>query len=74
MISQHNYYRQKHGVNDLINDSVIASDAQTYALKLAKSNTGLQHSNTNYGENLAYQMDSRFKLNKKTCEGEFEVE
>lgn len=74
MISQHNYYRQKHGVDNLEEDSDIVSNAQNYALKLARSNTGLQHSSTKYGENLAYQMDSRFKLNKKTCEGEFEVE
>ena len=69
MVNQHNKYRQLHQVNDLEIDDDISKVSQKYALKLAKSDNGLKHSNGKYGENLAYQMDSRFKLNQKTCTG-----
>ena len=43
--------------------------AQNYAMELAYYDSGLVHSGGNYGENLAYQMDSRFSMDQNTCIG-----
>lgn len=69
MLNQHNIYRNIHQAKNLTIDDSISKISQKYAEKLAKANNELVHSNSNYGENLAYQMDSRFKLDQKTCEG-----
>ena len=67
MVDQHNYYREKHHADDLTIDDDLSKSAQQYAEYLASQNNGLVHSNGDYGENLAYQMDSRLKMNQATC-------
>lgn len=69
MLDQHNMYRQLHQVNDLTLADEISEISQNYAALLADENGGLHHSDTEYGENLAYQMNSRFRLNEETCKG-----
>lgn len=67
MVDQHNYYRAKHHADDLTIDDDLSKSAQQYAEYLASKNNGLVHSNGEYGENLAYQMNSRFKMDESTC-------
>jgi uncharacterized protein YkwD len=61
MLQRHNQLRSKHGAPALSQDTTLNSNAQAYAIKLARSDSGLVHSGgRGYGENLAYIMDSRF--------------
>ena len=69
MVNAHNYYRARHRANGLSLERNLMNSAQNYAIRLARSNSGLVHSGGNYGENLAYQMDSRLKMNQNTCYG-----
>lgn len=66
IVDKHNFYRRRHHAPSLAEDSSLINGAQQYAQYLASTNR-FEHSNGNYGENLAMQMDSRFSANPSTC-------
>ncbi|XP_023696397.1 Golgi-associated plant pathogenesis-related protein 1 [Paramormyrops kingsleyae] len=59
-LDAHNAYREKHGAPDLTMSAKLCSSAQKWADHLLTTKN-LQHSNTNYGENLYYSWSSAQK-------------
>ena len=55
MLQRHNVLRAKHRAPALSQDATLSQNAQAYASKLARDNSGLVHSGggSKYGENLA---------------------
>ncbi len=52
LVNQHNKWRTDVGVTDLVWSNQLATVAQEWANKLAKKGCDMEHSNSEYGENL----------------------
>lgn len=66
-LKAHNDYRAEHGASPLTWDPNMASQAQAYAMVLAKAHNGLKHAkNIPDGENLAYQGGAVFTCKQAT--------
>ncbi|XP_048860832.1 Golgi-associated plant pathogenesis-related protein 1-like [Brienomyrus brachyistius] len=59
-LDAHNTYRRKHGAPDLTTSAKLCSSAQKWADHLLTTKN-LEHSDTNYGENLYYSWSSAQK-------------
>ena len=58
-LDKHNHYRSKHGARKLAYSNSLENSAQRHANYLARLNDGLEHSNSNNGENVAVYYHSR---------------
>lgn len=67
MITRHNQLRSLHGVGNLTEDLVLDKSAQEYAEKLAATRKFV-HSSKNFGENLAFYMNSQYSDSAYYCE------
>ncbi|GEM_PF-2324282 len=54
IVTRHNFWRSQVGVSPLTWSSQVASSAQTWANELAKTCNLIIHSNSQYGENIAW--------------------
>ncbi|CAK0753709.1 pathogenesis-related protein 1 [Azospirillaceae bacterium] len=59
IVSAHNQVRRSVGVSDLVWSSSVAAQAQSWADELGERNCQMEHSRSQYGENLAWASGTR---------------